>query len=63
MTTKHIVQGRSYCRSTERYEVFAYCGYSEEASGSGKHDVDKGEEPCKACARLERADWEDCSDL
>lgn len=33
---RHLENYRTYCNSTQRYEVFAYCGYSEEASGSGK---------------------------
>ena len=52
MRTKHVVDHSFYSHSTERSEVFAFCGYSEEASGSGKHTVDKGEVDCEVCHRL-----------
>jgi len=52
MKIKHVVEGSTYSRSTERSEVYAYCGYAEEASGSGKHTVDKGEVDCEVCHRL-----------
>lgn len=48
---RHIVERRVYCASTERYEVFAYCGYSEEAAGSGRHTVNVGDVPCVECHR------------
>lgn len=51
---KHIVRDRVFCASTERNEVVAYCGYSEEASGSGRHTVDVGDTDCLECKRRER---------
>jgi len=57
---KHIVAHRSYCHGTERYEVIAYCGYFEEASGSGRHTVDVGDTPCDECKRREKLDTEPC---
>ena len=53
MKLKHIVEGRAYCHSTERYEVYALCGYSEEASGSGRHTVNVGDELCPQCKIIE----------
>lgn len=53
---RHIVQTSHYCASTERNEVTAYCGYSEEASGSGRHTVDVGQKACEECLRREKLD-------
>ena len=53
----HSSESSHYSRDTERREVFAYCGYEEEASGSGRtirFAGDKGApvELCERCKAL-----------
>lgn len=55
--TKHVVSHRTLCAETERYEVHAYCGVTEEASGSGHTTIDEGDEDCPACARTIEEDY------
>lgn len=55
MKLRHIVSHFLRSNSTERTEVLAWCGESEEASGSGEHTLDKGDELCKVCERLAKA--------
>lgn len=50
----HVVEGRgAWCPTTERYEVFALCGASEEASGSGRHSLTVGSKPCPRCTEIQ----------
>ena len=54
----HIEKDRSWCHGTERWEVFAFCGASQECSGSGKHGM-VGKATCPECIRLEKQFDED----
>ena len=56
---KHLERHRIFCHSTERDEVFYYCGLVEEASGSGKTNLDKGEQVCSKCKEQEDAELKD----
>lgn len=54
MKIKHVVDYVFFDRGAETEMVYAYCGYSEESSGSGKHTVDVGEISCERCLRLSK---------